>query len=574
MSHTPDLSLSPSTPSGPVAVDDLPAGPSAHLRADDICVTRGGRRVLHDVSVTVSARSRLAVVGENGRGKTTLLHVLAGLLVPDRGSVARTGTVGMVEQELTVAASATVGTLTSAALRAPLAALAALESATLALTEGAAGADDRYAVALDAATRLDAWDAERRVEIALAALGACTDRDRELATLSVGQRYRVRLACLLGASHDILLLDEPTNHLDADGLAFLTRRLREHPGGFALVSHDRALLRDVAHQFLDLDPSQDGQAQLYAGGYDAWQDERRRDRQRWEQEYERQQGERRRLTEAVAQARDRLHTGWRPDKGTGKHQRQSRAPGVVQAFHRQQEALDAHRITVPPPPLTLRWPHLGARAGASLLRAVDVEVTGRLAGPISLTVTAGDRLLVTGGNGAGKSTLLSVLGGHLEPTTGTVTRANRVRVAVLTQEVPRWESERTARDVYDRQVGRLAAAGTVSAGAVLPLSGLGLLDRDALRVPVSRMSQGQQRRLDLAVQLAGRPELIIFDEPTNHLSATLVDELTAALRGTGAAVVLATHDRQLLRDLADWPRLHLGAAPTGQVQAEPVNGGV
>lgn len=132
------------------------------------------------------------------------------------------------------------------------------------MTEGDPSADDRYASALDAATRLDAWDAERRVDVALEALGACADRDRPLSTLSVGQRYRVRLACLLGARHDILLLDEPTNHLDAGGLDFLTRRLREHDGGLAVVSHDRALLRDIANRFLDLDPARDGKPRLYA----------------------------------------------------------------------------------------------------------------------------------------------------------------------------------------------------------------------------------------------------------------------------------------------------------------------
>ncbi|WP_434740916.1 ATP-binding cassette domain-containing protein [Micromonospora sp. SH-82] len=568
MPHTPDLSLPSSTLLDVADADDLldlatsgdlPAGSSAHIRADGIGVTRGGRRVLHDLSVAVSSKSRLAVVGENGRGKTTLLHVLAGLLVPDDGVVARTGTVGMVQQELPTLSGETVGTLTSAALRASLAALAALDAATLAVTEGVEGADEQYAVALDAATRLDAWDAERRVDLALEALGACTDRDRELTTLSVGQRYRVRLACLLGAQYDVLLLDEPTNHLDADGLGFLTRQLREH-GGFALVSHDRALLREVADQFLDLDPSPDGHARLHAGGYDTWQDERRRERESWGQEHDRQQDEQRRLKEAVAQARDRLQTGWRPGKGTGKHQRQSRAPGVVQALNRQRETLEAHRITVPPPPLRLRWPDLGARSGASLLRVADVEVTGRLRGPIGLTIDAGDRLLVTGGNGAGKSTLLSVLGGRLEPTRGSVTRSNRARIAVLTQEVPRWDQESTAREVYERHVGHLVGTGTISAGSALGLTSFGLLDRTALNIPVSRMSQGQQRRLDLAVNLAGRPDLIVFDEPTNHLSSTLVDELTAALRTTGAAVVLATHDRQLLRDLADWPRLHLTSA--------------
>lgn len=550
------LSSSPLEP-----IDELPAGARAHIRADDISVSRGGRIVLHHVSITVSHRSRLAVVGENGRGKTTLLHVLAGLLAPDDGSVTRTGTVGTARQELAVSPGATVGTLTSAALHASLTALADLEAATHAMSEGLRGADDRYATALETATRLDAWDAERRVDIALEALGACTDRTRELSTLSVGQRYRVRLACLLGARHDILLLDEPTNHLDIDGLEFLTRSLRQHDGGVAVVSHDRALLRDVAEQFLDLDPSRDGRPRLYAGGYDAWQQERRRDRERWAQDHETQQNERRELVDAVARARDHLSTGWRPAKGTGKHQRQSRAAGVVQALNRQCEALDAHTITVPPPPLMSRWPELGAAPGGSLLRAVDIEVTGRLRGPISVAIDAGDRLLVTGQNGAGKSTMLAVLGGLLAPDAGSVTRSDRARVAVVAQETPRWEPTRTAHELYDRHVGRLVTEGTLRDGDAVALTSLGLLDREARQTPVSRMSQGQQRRLDLAITLAGRPNLVLFDEPTNHLSATLVDELTDAVRRTGAAVVVATHDRQLLRDLADWPRLHLTTPP-------------
>jgi macrolide transport system ATP-binding/permease protein len=167
-----------------------------HLRADRVGVTLGSRRVLHDVSVTVSARSRLAIVGENGRGKTTVLHVLAGLRAPDHGTVHRTGTVGVARQALPFRSGETVGTLTTEALREAHEALRALDAAA----EDFEGAEDRYAVALDAATSLDAWDAERRVDVALEALAACTDRTRELSTLSVGQRYRVRLACLLGAA--------------------------------------------------------------------------------------------------------------------------------------------------------------------------------------------------------------------------------------------------------------------------------------------------------------------------------------------------------------------------------------
>ncbi|GAA4513637.1 ATP-binding cassette domain-containing protein [Nonomuraea ferruginea] len=549
------MNLIPNTETMSLPVE---AGDSAHVRATGVTVTRGSRRVLNDVSITVSARSRVAVVGENGRGKTTLLHVLAGLITPDDGAVHRAGTIGLARQELSAREGETVGTLTSEALAASLAALDALEEATLAMTEGDPAADDRYATALDAATRLDAWDAERRVDVALEALGACTDRDRPLATLSVGQRYRVRLACLLGARHDVLLLDEPTNHLDAGGLDFLTRRLREHDGGLAVVSHDRALLRDVADRFLDLDPARDGKPRLYAGGYDAWQDARRRERERWEQDHEQQQAEHRRLQDAVSKARDRLSTGWRPDKGTGKHQRQSRAPGVVQALNRQREALLAHRIDVPEPPPSLRWPDLGVRPGAPQLRAHGVAVGGRLAGPIDLTLDGGDRLLVTGPNGAGKSTLLAVLAGALEPTEGHVWTAQGARITQVTQETAGQDPALTAREVYARHVGRLVAHKGLRDADAVPLGSLGLLDSEAMRTPVGRMSQGQQRRLDLALALAGRPGLILLDEPTNHLSPALVDELTDAMLKTSAAVVVATHDRQLLRDLAGWPRLQIG----------------
>ncbi len=565
MSH-PDTPL-PGPVHGGACTDLLSVGGTAHIRADAVHVTRGARPVLTDVSVTVSARSRLALVGENGRGKTTLLHVLAGLLNPDTGTVTRSGSIGMARQELQMVPGTTVGTLTAAALRAPRTALAALDAATADLAAGAHGGDEAYATALDAATRLDAWDAERRVDIALEALGACTDRDRALETLSVGQRYRVRLACLLGAHHDLLLLDEPTNHLDAAGLDFLTRKLRGHPGGLALVSHDRALLADVADQLLDLDPSRHGRPVLYAGGYGSWQQARRRDRERWAAEHAEQEDEHRRLQSVAAQARDRLSTGWRPDKGTGKHQRQSRAPGVVQALHRQQEALAAHRIMVPAPPLVLRWPDLGPRSGARLLSAHEVAVDGRLDQPVTLDLHAGERLVITGENGAGKSTLLAVLAGHLAPTHGHVAHAATTCLGVLSQEAPPWETAdngggdrnglATPPEVYERHIGRLLSAEQLGHGDVVALGSLGLLDREAMRTPVTRLSEGQQRRLHLALELAARPNLVLLDEPTNHLSASLVDEITAAIRDTGAGVLVATHDRQLLRDLTDWPNLHL-----------------
>ncbi len=528
----------------------------AHLRAVDVHLSRGGRPVLTGVDLTASGGDRLAVVGENGRGKTTLLDVLAGRLAPDRGEVHRSGDLGVADQQLPSGVR-TVGELVDVELAAVRAALRALDAAAADLAAGAPGADDRYAAALAAADALDAWDADRRAERSLVALGAVTDRDRPLATLSVGQRHRVRLAGLLGAQHDVLLLDEPTNHLDAGGLAHLTERLRAHPGVVVLVSHDRALLADVATAVVDLDPTSDGRPRTHGGGYAGWTAGRRAERERWEALHAEQEERRRRLADDLTAAQDRLRDGWRPGKGHGKHTRATRAPALVQAVHRRQEQLDAHAVTAPRPPRRLAVPDLPAAPGTVLLRAEGAAVAGRLSRPCDAVLRSGDRLVVTGPNGSGKSTLLAVLAGELAPSTGTVRAGRRTRVARLGQESPA-PTRRTARRRYDEAVAALVTAGAVAADEVPALDALGLLDPDDADRPVAELSVGAQRRLDLAVVLAGRPHVLLLDEPTNHLSAALVDELTGALQHTAAAVVLATHDRRLLRDTADWPHLPLG----------------
>ncbi|MFH8897107.1 ABC-F family ATP-binding cassette domain-containing protein [Streptomyces coeruleorubidus] len=542
---------------------DLPARDRAQLNCARVRVDRGGRTVLHDVEMKVSPGSRWGVVGENGRGKSTLLHVLAGLLTPDEGTVHRVGTLAPAEQEMQAEDERTVGDFIDEYLADARAALRDLDTAAKALAAERPRAEQAYADALEAAQALDAWDADRRVDVALDGLGAVSDRARPLATLSVGQRYRIRLACLLGAEHDFLLLDEPTNHLDLAGLEYLTARLRAHAGGVVVVSHDRALLADVATTILDLDPTRDGRPGVYGGGYAGYREGRDAELGRWEEEYEQQLTEHVRLQQALSQAQNRLSTGWRPPKGTGKHQRATRAGALVRSVHRRQDDLHRHQVTAPVPPRRFSMPGLPARPGIVLLRAEAVAVGGRLHHSTSLSLTSGDRLAVTGPNGAGKSTLLSVLAGRLAPDTGRVHRARGVRLCLLGQESPR-ATHRRARDLYEAHTARLVTAGALKEGEVVGLGSLGLLtSRDAGK-PVAELSMGQQRRLDLALALAARPHVLLLDEPTNHLSIALVDELTEALHSTDAAVVVATHDRRLRRDISGWPHL----APARRRSAE------
>ena len=535
---------------------DLPARQRAQLLASDVSVTRGATQVLHHVDLAVTPQSRIAIVGENGRGKSTLLHVLAGILSPDSGSVQRVGTLALAEQEMAAAADRTVGGAVAEAIARPLAALRVLDAAARELATGTPDAEERYAEALTHAEALDAWDAGRRVQIALEALGAETDADRTLDSLSVGQRYRVRLACLLGADDDFLLLDEPTNHLDRSGLDFLTSQLRTRRGGVVFVTHDRALLSDVAGSIVDLDPTPDDRIRVWGNGFGGYREGRAAEFAQWTQDFERQQAEHARLQDSLSAAQNRLVSGWRPEKGTNKHGRATRAGGLVSSVHRRQEQLEAHAVSIPEPPLPFRFPHLSAPAGTSLLSVEGVAVTGRLPGPVTFSLSRRGRLVVTGANGAGKSTLLRVAAGEHVPDAGDVRHPRDVRLGFLRQESSLPLGSRAV-DAYDAHSDALVAAGVVSGGGVLGLSQLGLLRPREASTRVGELSMGQQRRLELAMVLAGRPHVLLLDEPTNHLSIALVDELTDALGATDAAVVVSSHDRQLLRDVAHWPVVEL-----------------
>ncbi|MFE1365306.1 ABC-F family ATP-binding cassette domain-containing protein [Streptomyces anulatus] len=548
----------------------------AQLAMKDVSKAYGDRSVLDQVTLTVRPGEKTAVIGENGSGKSTLLRLLAGVEQPDTGeiTVRFPGGTGYLAQTLDLDPADTVQDAVDAAL-------AELRDLEHRIREAEAGLSERkpgdpgptdeelaaYGDLLTAYEDRDGYRADARTEAALHGLGlAHLTRDRALVTLSGGEQSRLALACVLAAAPELLLLDEPTNHLDARAVGWLEDHLRGHRGTVVAITHDRAFLERVTSVILEVDRDL-RTVTRYGDGWDGYRTAKAAARRRWAQEHEEYLTDLARTEELVEAAGARLAaTGGDPKQGFGKHRRshEAKLSGQVRAARTRLDAL--RRSPVPPPPRPLAFtgrPAVtdgpgtadcdGTATGTgtpnsvrtatgtgtgdrarTLVELDAVSVGDRLRLP-SLRVTSGARLLVTGENGAGKTTLLRVLAGDLTPDTGTVTR--RARIGYLPQELPARPTRRTLLATF--AAGRPGFADEYAD----ELLALGLFRPEDLDVPVASLSVGQQRRLALA-RLVTRPaDLLVLDEPTNHIALSLVEELEQALDHYPGAVVVVSHDR-------------------------------
>ncbi|MEU3202414.1 ribosomal protection-like ABC-F family protein [Streptomyces cyaneofuscatus] len=518
----------------------------AQLTMKDVSKAYGDRSVLDQVTLTVRPGEKAAVIGENGSGKSTLLRLLAGAERPDSGeiTVRFPGSTGYLAQTLALDPADTVQDAVDAALAGLRALEAAIREAEESLSAGREATEAElaaYGDLLTAYEERDGYRADARTEAALHGLGlAHLTRDRALSTLSGGEQSRLALACALAAAPELLLLDEPTNHLDVRAVNWLEDHLRAHRGTVVAITHDRAFLERVTSVILEVDRDL-RTVTRYGDGWDGYRTAKAAARRRWAQEHQEYLSDLARTAELVDAAGQRLAaTGKDPQQGFGKHRRshEARLSGQVRAARTRLEALRRTPVPAPPKPLAFTGrPALAGESSAfdgSLVELEGVSVGERLHLP-ALRVEAGARLLVTGDNGAGKTTLLRVLAGDLAPDTGTVRR--RARVGYLPQELPARPTRRTLLATF--AAGRPGFPDEYAD----ELLGLGLFRPEDLGVPVASLSIGQQRRLALA-RLVTRPaDLLVLDEPTNHIALSLVEEVEAALAAYPGAVVVVSHDR-------------------------------
>ena len=494
------------------------------LKATDLTLYRGERRLLHRADFTLHPGKKVGLVGANGVGKSSLFALLLGELQSDGGElgVPAGAVIAHVAQETPALQWPAVEYVMDGDVE--------LRQVEAALAEAEAAADGTRVAELHGRLEaIDGYGARARAGRLLHGLGfGPDDEKRPVADFSGGWRMRLNLAQALMCRSDLLLLDEPTNHLDLDAVLWLEGWLRAYPGTLLLISHDRDFLDNVADQVLHLEREQ---ATLYSGNYSGFEAQRAERLAQQQAAHDRQQREVAHIRRFV----DRFRA-----KATKARQAQSR----LKALARMEAIAPAH-VDAPfhfefrPPDKTPR-PLLD-------LEGVAVGYGGRdILHGISLTLNPGDRIGLLGANGAGKSTLVKLLSGDLEPSDGRRRAAQDLTVGYFAQhQLEQLDPARTP----VAHLFELDPTATEQEHRDY-LGGFGFVGDQAVS-PVAPLSGGEKARLVLALLVYRRPNLLLLDEPTNHLDLEMRHALTVALQGFEGALVVVAHDRHLLRTTTD-----------------------
>jgi ATPase subunit of ABC transporter with duplicated ATPase domains len=527
---------------------------SASLTLRGITKSFGAHNVLSDVSFTISPQSRMGVLGRNGAGKSTLMRIIAGLEIPDAGTVTTnppSAVVGLLPQETerrqeTVAAFLARRTGVDGVE-------AELEAAGIALGTGEDGADVRFENALTRFNNSGAADFDRRRDTVLNDVGLPLSLlQNDMRTLSGGQVARASLASIMLSRFDILLLDEPTNDLDFAGLDMLESFLLQQNQGLLLVSHDRAFLERITNAVIEID-EHDHTASEYQGGWLAYMQEKETRRRHATEDYEnfaRQKGDltsrareqRQWAVQGVAKAKNNPKDNDKAQRGFATNRTEKQA-AKVRTTEKALERLDVVEKPWEGWNLQMELP-VAERAGDVVVRLDNavVERGSFTLGPVSLLVGWAERIAITGPNGAGKSTLLRAMLGELPLASGTQTLGPGVIIGEVDQARGLFSGDTPLIDVFVRE-SKLLIAEARSLLAKFDLTANHVLRASA------ELSAGERTRASLALLMSRGTNCLVLDEPTNHLDIEAIEQLESALDTYTGTLLVVTHDRRLLDSL-------------------------
>jgi len=481
---------------------------------DRVSIAFGHLPLLEEISLQIDARERVAIIGRNGTGKSTLLRIISGEVAPDGGTVWRQPAlrIARLEQDVPLSADAPVFDVVA-------------EGHTHHLDED------------------EAWLREHHVDLILSRLQLPPDAIVD--TLSGGWRRRVLLARALVGQPDVLLLDEPTNHLDIDAITWLEDFLAEYPGAVLFVTHDRAFLQRLATRIVELDR---GRLTSWPGDYATYlrrkeealaneaAEQARFDKKLAEEEAWLRQGIKARRTRNEGRVRAlmamRAERADRRDQiGLVRLQAELADPSGKLVFEVDGISKTYAPQLAQPPPRSERF---GAHGGFS--PAIVRNFSAR--------IMRGDRIGLIGPNGAGKTTLLRMIIGELTPDEGEVRRGANVQVAYYDQQREQLDPEKTVFETVGDGNDTVTANGrTRHVHAYLRDF---LFSNERARSPVKALSGGERNRLLLARLFTRPANVLVLDEPTNDLDLETLELLEAELVEWPGTLLLVSHDRAFL----------------------------
>jgi ATPase subunit of ABC transporter with duplicated ATPase domains len=497
------------------------------ITAHQLEVRAGARLLMENVSFRVGPGDKVGLVGRNGAGKTTLTKVLSGEALPAGGHVTRTGDVGYLPQDSRAGDPEVVTRQRILSARGLDAVVRRMADA-----ERQMGSDDpatreramrRYSRAQDEMESAGGYAAESEAATIAASLGI-PDRilGQPLGTLSGGQRRRVELARILFSGAEVLILDEPTNHLDADSIVWLRDFLKNHAGGFVVISHDNALLEHTVNRVLHLDANRTA-IDVYNMTWKRYLTQRETDEKRRKRERMNAENKAKTLTDQANRMRAKA------TKARAAQSMLKRSEKLMAGIEEERKADKVARIKFPAPAACGRTPLTAAelsKSYGSLEVFTDVE----------LAIDRGSRVVILGLNGAGKTTLLRILAGVDKPDTGEVTPGHGLKVGYYAQE---HETLDTGRTVLENMQSAAPQLTDTDARTVL---GSFLFSGDDADKPAAVLSGGEKTRLALASLVVSSANVLLLDEPTNNLDPASREEVLAAIRTYEGAIVLVTHD--------------------------------